>query len=183
MNGLRTFLAVHPQRWRSITSEVFFFGFFTVLGSSVIISFNRFGGLFIDAPQEFAQLGLTVIWGWVFLGVSIWWIGKFVAAREGSNAEQPSLATTMTSVGFAHRPIVVLGAVLFVTVGLLRINGPGLVVAIFVFAFWLPILLTLSVEYSRFIRAQAAFAVIALPYLIWLAVFGRHILSRIAHLL
>lgn len=183
MSSLRTFLALDPQRWRSITSELFFVGAFTVFGTSMVLAFNRFGALLIDAPQEFAQLGLWVIWGWIFLGTSIWWVGKFAAVREGSNADQPSLATTLTSVGFAHRPMLVLGAVIFVTTGLFRVNGPGMVVAAFVFVIWLPILLTLSVEYSRYIRAQSAFAVIALPYILWLAIFGRHVLSRIWHLL
>lgn len=180
---LKTFFALHPQRWRSITPGMFFVGGFTAFGASLVLAFNRFGGLLIDFPQRFAQMLLFGVWGWLFLGTGIWFAGRLVVDRVGSNADQPTLVKTLTSVGFAHRPILILGAVLFVSTGLLQFTGPGLVVAVFVFGVWFPALLTLSVEYSRYIERRDALMVVAVPYVLWLLIVGRHLINQIAHLL
>ncbi len=183
MTALKTLFALHPGRWRSISAEMFFVGAFTVFGTSIVLAFNRFGGLVIHSPQEFAQLALFVVWGWLGLGASIWFIGGVVTKRVGSNADQPNLVTTLTSVGLAHRPVLMLGAVLYFFTGLLQITGPGLVFAVFAFSLWFPTLLTFSVQYSRFIPLKYAVLTVGLPYLIWLAIVGRHLLDRVAHLL
>lgn len=181
--AFRTFFALHPERWRSIRPRMFFFGAATVLGASLVLTFSRFGGLLVNSPQEFAQMALILIWGWLFLGAAIWAIGRLVVSRVGSNADQPSLIGTLTSVGFAHRPILILGAVIFVSAGLLQTNGPGLVVAIIAFGIWLPALLVLSVQYSRYIERKAAFFVVIVPYLLWLFLIARFVLDRVSHLL
>lgn len=179
----KTFFALHPQRWRSITADMFFVGAFTVFGASLVLAFNRFGGLLVNSPQRFAQLLLFGVWGWLLLGAGIWFAGRVVVDRVGSNADQPSLVKTLTSVGFAHRPVLMLGAVLFISTGLLQITGPGLVVAVIVFGVWFPALLTLSVQHSRYIELQDALMVVVVPYVLWLLIVGRHLVNQVAHLL
>ncbi len=164
-------------------SNMFFVAAFTTFGASVVLAFNRFGGLFLNSPQQFVQMLLYGIWGWIVLGTALWVMGGAVVARVGSNADQPTLVTTLTTVGFAHRPVLMFGAVLFVSTGLFQVNGPGLVAAIVAFGLWFPALLTLSVQYSRYIATREAFAVVAIPYALWLAVVGRHLIGQVAHLL
>lgn len=183
MIAFKTFFGLHPQRWRTITAEMFFVAAFTVFGASVVLTFNRFGGLIFNSPQQFAQMLLYGIWGWLALGTGVWIAGRIVVDKVGSNADQPSLIKTLTSVGFAHRPVLMLGAVLFVSTGLLQITGPGLVVAVLAFGLWFPALLTLSVQHSRYIALRDALVVVAVPYALWLAVVGRHLMSQVAHLL
>ncbi len=183
MIALKTFFGLHPQRWRTITPQMFFVGAFTVFGASVVLAFNRFGGLVFNSPQQFAQMLLFGIWGWLFLGTGIWVAGRIVVDKVSSNADQPSLVKTLTTVGFAHRPVLILGAVLFISAGLLQVTGPGLVVAVVAFGVWFPALLTLSVQHSRYIELRDALVVVVIPYAIWLAVVGRHLLGQVAHLL
>lgn len=181
--ALKTFFGLHPARWRTISAEMFFVGGFTVFGASVVLAFNRFGGLLFNSPQQFVQMLLYGIWGWLFLGTGIWAAGRIVVARVGSNADQPTLLKALTSVGFAHRPVLVLGAVLFISTGLLQVNGPGLVVAVIALGVWFPTLLALSVQHSRYIELRDACVVVAVPYALWLAIIGRHLISQVAHLL
>ncbi len=183
MMAFKTFFALHPARWRTITSEMFFVGAFTAFGASFVLAFNRFGGLLLDSPRQFVQLALYGIWGWLFLGTSIWFTGRLVVDRVGSNADQPSFIKTLTTVGFAHRPLLILGAVMFFSTGLLQINGPGLVVAVLALGLWMPALLALSVQHSRYIPLTNALVAIAAPYALWLVIVARHILSQVSHLL
>lgn len=160
---------------------MFLFGASTVLGAAFVLSFNRFGGLVLGAPQEFLQLLVYPLWGWLGLGASIWWLGDRMVERVGSDADQPDIVTTLTSVGFAHRPLLVWGAVMFISTGLFQITGPGLVVAVIVFGLWLPYLLAMSVQHSRYISVRDAFMVVAVPYVLWLVIVGRHLLGQLSH--
>lgn len=181
MTAVKTFLALHPGRWRSIKPSMFLFGLATVVGAAFVLAFNRFGGLLLNAPQQFLQLLVYPLWGWLGLGASIWFLGGRMVERVGSNADQPNLTTTLTSVGFAHRPVLVWGAVMFVGTGLFQISGPGLVAAAIVFGIWLPWLLALSVQHSRYITFQDSFMVVTVPYLLWLVIVGRHLLGQLSH--
>ena len=181
MTALKTFFALHPGRWRAIKPSMFLFGLTTVIGAAFVLAFNRFGGLLLDAPQQFVQLLVYPLWGWLGMGVAIWFLGARVVDRVGSNADQPTLVATLTSVGFAHRPLFVWGAVMSISTGLFQITGPGLVAAAIVFGIWMPLLLALSVQHSRYITLQQSFTVIALPYVFWLLIVGRHLLTQLSH--
>ncbi|MDH4279359.1 MAG: hypothetical protein OEW83_14910 [Acidimicrobiia bacterium] len=85
--------------------------------------------------------------------------------------------------GLAHLPLLVLGIVVFASVGLFDIVGPGLVVAVFVAGFWFPAGLVMAVAHVHRLSLIRAALVVALPYLFWLMTVGRHFHDRIQHLL
>ncbi len=159
----------------------------TVVGAAVasisaftLLALNRFGGQGIATPRAPVRFVLTGFYSWIALAGLLWLSARFT---NHSNGSFQTLRQFVTLSGAAHFPVIVLGLVLFVSVGLFQLVGPGLVAAVFVFAFWMPAMLVAGTKWVFGLRIGRAMGVVAVPYLAWLATTGRYVLSLVGHLL
>ncbi len=86
-------------------------------------------------------------------------------------------------VGFAHAAVLLLAVVILVAAGALQLFGLGQIVAVVVLGFWFPALLVAATSSLFDLDPPVGVAVVALPYAIWLATVGRHLLEQVQHLL
>ena len=179
-------LGLDGSRWRHVGPASFFNAVVYAVGASVVLALNRFGGLVVDTPRAFTRTTLVGVYGWLGLSLGIWLIatqGRALRAGTSSMTEHRTPLLTTISVGLAHLPILILDVVIFVAAGLFRVFGPGYIAAVFVFGFWFPALLVASTRYMYQLRLRHAAGIVVIPYLIWLATAGRHLLGQVQHLL
>jgi len=179
-------LGLDASKWARVGPDSLWSAIVLVATASFVMALNRFGGLIVDTPRSFLRLVLVGVWGWIGLAIAIWLVVRGTRAVQGDQAAAgppPSLQVNVAAVGLAHTPVLALGIVIFVAAGLLEVLGPGFVAAIFVFGFWFPAgLIAATAHVNRMAPVRAA-VVVAVPYLIWMSIIGRHLLDRIQHLL
>ncbi|MFQ5556827.1 MAG: hypothetical protein ACE5GB_04880 [Acidimicrobiales bacterium] len=179
-------LGLDRGRWARVGPAAFWPAAALAVGASALLALNRFGGLVVETPRAFARMTLVGVYGWLGLTLTVWLIGS--RGRAQRDHDDPpwwsgSLQITLVAVGLAHLPLLVLGGVVLVSAGLFRILGPGLIVAIFVLSFWFPAALVTAARHTHRLSLRRAAAVVGMPYLLWLALVGRHLLGQIQHLL
>lgn len=179
-------LGLDDTKWTRVGPASLSSALALAVAASVVMALNRFGGQLIDAPRSFVRLTLVGVWGWVGLAFAVWLIATPMPVSADQAGDPPSSGSfrhTLAAVGFAHTPLLVLGLVIFVAAGLLQTLGPGLVVAVFVVGFWFPAVLTIATRHTHDLNPVRAASVVAVPYLMWLLVIGRHLLGQVQHLL
>ena len=65
----------------------------------------------------------------------------------------------------------------------MQLLGPGLAVAVLVFAGLLPLALVTGVRHVFQLGLPRAVLAVAVPYVAWLLVVARHVLGQVQHLL
>lgn len=186
MTVVRRVLGLDRDRWARLGPMSMWPATVLAVGASLVMAWNRFGGVAADAPRAFLRLTLVGVWGWLGLAVAIWLATELVRAvseREEDDPPPAALERTLALVGLAHAPVLLLGVVIFFSAGLLQVLGPGMVVAVFVYGFWSPALLVAAVTYALDLRPLVAVVVVSVPYAVWLLVVGRHLLDQVQHLL
>jgi hypothetical protein len=76
-----------------------------------------------------------------------------------------------------------LAIVVFIAAGVLQILGPGLAVATVVFVVVVPFALVTGVRHVTGSSVVRASGIVAIPYVVWMAVVVRYLLNSIQHLL
>jgi len=157
-----------------------------VVAASLLFALSRFGGLVIDSPRAFTRMTLVGVYGWIGLTAGVW-LGAAVlnsVTGQPDDAAQPvPLQHSSSAIGLAHMPLVILGVVIFAAGGLFELLGPGLVAAVFVLGFWFPAGLVVATRSAYQLSLARAAGVLALPYLVWLVIVGRHLMTQVQHLL
>lgn len=183
-------LGLDAARWARIGPTSFWSALGSAAAASLLLALNRFGGVVIDAPRAFLRMALVGIYGWIGLACAIWLAGLATTDRHQQRPprHQPRSPTvvlqeTLVAVGLAHTPLLVLGLTIFAAAGLLQLLGPGLVVAVFVLAFWFPATLVMATRSTFGLGMRHAIAVVAVPYTLWYLTAGQHLLDRVQHLL
>lgn len=186
VNAVPRLLGLDASKWARVGPGSFWSALTLVTMASFLMALNRFGGLIVDTPRSFLRLTLVGVWGWLGLAGSIWLVESAVRAvggRRDEGVSTPSLQLAVVAVGLAHTPLLALGMVILVAAGLLEILGPGFVAAVFVFGFWFPTVLIAATSHTYRLDPFRASLVVLVPYLLWLALIGRHLLDRVQHLL
>jgi len=179
-------LGLDAAKWARVGPDSLWSAIALVATASFVMALNRFGGLIVDTPRSFLRLMLVGIWGWLGLALATWLIVSGVRTLQGGRDEAgppPSLQINVAALGLAHTPMLALGIVILVAAGLLEVLGPGFVAAVFVFGFWFPAGLIAATAHANRLAPLRAALVVAVPYLIWMSIIGRHLLDRIQHLL
>jgi hypothetical protein len=179
-------LGLDAAKWARVGPESLWSAVALVATASFVMALNRFGGLIVDTPRSFLRLMLVGIWGWLGLALAIWLIINGARTLQSDRDEAgppPSLQINVAALGLAHTPVLALGIVILVAAGLLEVLGPGFVAAVFVFGFWFPAGLIAATAHANRLAPLRAAVVVAVPYLIWMSIIGRHLLDRIQHLL
>lgn len=159
-----------------------------VLGAWVLMAWSRFGAQGLTAPRVAVRFVLVGLYGWLALAVLVWAAGRLadqLLARPGGGPEGagPELARIVQFTGLAHRPLIILGFVIQFAAVLLRLQGPGLVLAIAALGLWMPAMLVAAVTSAFAVGPLRAALVVAGPYLAWLATAGRFLNQQVGHLL
>ena len=176
-------LGFDERRWERIGPWSLWTAAAWAASASGVLSVDRFGGLIVDAPRAFLRATLIGVYGWLGLAAAVWVLAGQVTSRARGRQVQIQFQHTVAAVGMAHVPLLVLGLVIFVAANIFRVLGPGLVVAVFVFAFWFPAVLAVAVRHSHRLTLARATALVAAPYLVWFLLVGRRLLSQVQHLL
>jgi hypothetical protein len=178
-------LGLDRDRWVRLNRISLWTAMALVVAASVVLAWSRFGGVAVDAPQAFLRMVLVGVWGWLGLGAAIWLIVRLArrSTRHAGQGRPAPLERTLALVGFAHAPVLLLAVVILVAAGALQVFGLGQIVAVVVLGFWFPALLVAASSYLFDLGPLIGVAVVALPYGVWLATVGRHLLQQVQHLL
>ncbi len=171
-------LKLDSHTWSQVTNGTVNAGFFAVVGAFMLMTLSRFGGQILDAPRAPLRILLTGIWGW--LGLSL---GIVLLARRIEAPQRPSFGRVAASTGMAHGSLILLGMTMFAAVGILQLNGPGMVVGLFVLTFWFPAMLVAATSTLFGLRGRRAVVTALVPYLAWIAIVIAPLFRRFAHLL
>ncbi len=186
MNAVPRILGLDAVKWARVGPGSIWSALTLVTTTSFLMALNRFGGLIVDTPRSFLRLMLVGVWGWLGLAGAIWLVegaARTIGDGRDGGVSVPSLQMAVAAVGLAHTPVLALGLVILVAAGLLEILGPGFVSAVFVFAFWFPAVLSAATSHTLRLSPVHALLVVLVPYLLWFAIIGRHLLDRVQHLL
>ena len=150
-------LGLDRGRWVRLNRVSLWPAMALVVAAPVVMAWSRFGGVAVDAPRAFLRMVLVGVWGWLGLGAAIWLIAKLVRSSTGlANQSRPApIERTVALVGFAHAPVLLLAVVILVAAS----------------------------SYLFDLGPLIGVAVVALPYGVWLATVGRHLLQQVQHLL
>jgi len=165
------------DRWRWLEDQATPGGAaLVVLGAYLVFAFDRFGWPDF-AVRPTTRLVLTGFYGWLWLAGASWLVARIAFAGRAS------LPSFVRLSGHAHLPLLLLAALIQLVSVMLNATNVARWPALFVGAFWLPVLLVNAVSAaSNFGRGRASLAV-AVPYLVWATVVGRLLLRQLGHLL
>ena len=148
-----------------------------VLGSYLLLAFDRFGLQGFTEARATIRMLLTGVYGWLGLAVGAWLIARFAWQKE------PSLEPVVRLFGHAHIPLLVVAAAIqFISVTL-QTTGVVLWVALPAVLLWMPAQMLAAARVSLDLeRPQAVLAVLG-PYVAWVVIVGRWLETQLGHLL
>lgn len=182
MNTARRLLRLDDERWDAVDADSFWSGAAIVIVTSFLLALTRFGGLAATEPRSLLRLALVGVWGWIGLATLVWIAGALSSAERPRRPHRSALRV-FASVGIAHVPLLAFAGVLFVAAMLFRWLGAGTVTAWLVFAAWLPASLVIGARSTFGLATGRALAVAVVPYGVWYAIVGRHLLQQVGHLM
>lgn len=182
MSRFPIFLRVDQGTWSRVQAETMPRRLLTVVAAFLLAAWNRFGAQGFLGPRSPARMVLTGIYGWLALAILIWIIAR---RREPAvpGTELSSLQRAAAAVAVAHFPLIILGFYIATFGAFIRTPLPGTVLAVAVFAVWVPALLGRAMQHLTDVDRVAAFGLIVLPYALWLAWVGRYLYLQVGHLL
>ena len=131
MSRVGRLMQLDDTTWHTIEYQEVPGRILTVLFAYGILVWNRFGLLTFTSPKAPARLFLIGIYSWLALAAIVW-----IASRQQVRWRDAAIATAI-----AHVPLVGLAFFMAIVVGFARINGPGVIFAIFVVGMWMPAIL------------------------------------------
>jgi hypothetical protein len=174
----RQMLRLDSRAWNRLTEEATVAGAAAVtIGAFAIFVWDRSGLQAVVAPRASFRLVLIGFYGWVGLTLAIGAVARFV---RGINVRSGVMGRL---VGLAHFPLFVLAIVIQGAAVALQVQGPGLVMAVFVFAFWMPAQLVAATRAAYALETGEAMLVVGGPYLLWSIVVGGALMRQVGHLL
>jgi hypothetical protein len=182
MSRFRIFLRVDNGTWSRAQADTLPRRMLTVVAAFVLAAWNRFGSQGFLGPRSPARMVLTGLYGWLALTVLIWFIAR---QREPAvpGTEPFSLQRAAAAVTVAHFPLIILGFYIATFGAFIRNPLPGTVLAVVVFAVWMPALLGRAMQHLTDVETVTALGLVAVPYLLWLAWIGRYLYLQVGHLL
>ena len=178
MTSVARLLRFDSGTWRghvaegSLTSAVL-----VAMGAYAILAFDRFGVQGVMSPRGTVRMLLTGFYGWLWLAVAAWLLGRWIFTTDAS------FGTVFRLYGYAHLPLLVLAIAIQIFAVFAQVLGPSMVIGIFVGLFWLPTMLVAATRQALDLDWIKAAAIVAGPYLVWLLIVGRSLYTQVGHLL
>jgi hypothetical protein len=176
------FLRVDTGTWSRVHADTLPRRMLTVVAAFVLAAWNRFGSQGFLGPRSPSRMILTGVYGWLALTVVLWLIARR-REPEVPGTELFSLQRAAASVTVAHFPLIILGFYIATFGAFIRNPLPGTVLAVVVFAVWIPALLGRALQHLTDVDTVNALGLIAVPYVLWLAWIGRYLYLQVGHLL
>lgn len=182
MTRFPIFLRIDKGTWARVQAETLQRRTLTVLAAFALASWNRFGIQGVLGPRAPIRLILIGVYGWLALTFAIW----LIAQRTKPSVPGPPsylVQRAAASVTVAHFPMVILGMYMATFGAFIRTPIPGTILAVLVFAIWMPALLGRALRHNTDVGEPQSLVLIAIPYALWLATIGRHLHQQVGHLL
>lgn len=188
MSRFPIFLRVDRGTWANVQAETMPRRVVTVVAAFALSAWNRFGAQAALGPRSPMRMILTGIYGWLALTLLIWLIARSRSQsdeRSQSHDEGTlwSLQRAGAAVAVAHFPLIILSFYMATFGAFIRTPIPGTILAVAVFAVWIPVLLVRAMQHLIDVERPMAFGLIVIPYLLWLAWIGRYLFFQVGHLL
>lgn len=177
LKALGRLLQIDGLTWATIEFQHLRGRTLTVLFAWGIMAWNRFGLLSFAAPRAPLRLILVGVYSWLGLAAAVW-VASSLAGSAIVRMRDAAVATAIV-----HVPLVALGFFVAIVAGFARILGPGTVVAVFVFALWMPALLYRAFREVAGLERSYAAATAVVVHLAWLAGPGNLLRTQVGHLL
>ena len=182
MSRFLIFLRIDNGTWSRVHAVTLPRRGLTVVAAFTLAAWNRLGSQAVLGPRSPARMILTGIWGWVALTLLIWLIAQRRQPSEPGTAFL-SLQKAAASVSVAHFPLIILGFYIATFGNFIRTPIPGTIIAVVVFALWIPTLLVRALQHLTDVDTTTALRLIAVPYILWLAWIGRYLYLQVGHVL
>ncbi len=182
MSSFPIFLRIDTGTWSRAQAETLPRRTLTVVGAFALAAWNRFGAQGFLGPRAPIRLMLTGLYGWLALTFVIWLVARSREASVPGSATY-TLQRTAAAVTVAHFPLIILGFYIATFGAFIRTPVPGTLLAVAVFAFWIPALLIKAMQHLVDTSSTTALLLIAVPYLLWLGWIGRYLFVQVGHLL
>jgi hypothetical protein len=182
MSRFLIFLRIDNGTWSRVHAVTLPRRVLTVLAAFTLAAWNRLGSQAVLGPRAPVRMILTGIWGWIALTLLIWLIAQHRQPSEPGTT-LISLQQAAASVTVAHFPLIILGFYIATFGNFIRTPIPGTVLAVAVFAAWMPTLLGRALQHITDVDTKAALPLIAVPYILWLAWIGRYLYLQVGHVL
>ena len=171
-------LRLDPETWRSLAGTGSFGGAALVaVGAYAILAFDRFGVQGVTDPRATVRLLLVGFYGWLWLAGAAWLIARLALGAE------TRFTTVLRLYGNAHLPLVVVAVAIQVFAVVAQTLGPALLVGAVAVGFWMPALLVGATRQVFALDVRKAVLVAVGPYLVWVFIVGRWLVSQVGHLL
>ncbi len=166
------------ETWRTLAATGTLGGAALVtIGAYAIFAFDRLGIQGVVDPRATVRLLLVGFYGWLWLAVSAWAIGRVVLGAAAA------LAAVMRLYGNAHLPLVFVAIGIQVFSVVARTQNPALVIAVLASLVWMPAMLVAATRVVFDLQPRKAALVVVGPYLVWLLTVGRYLVAQLGHLL
>ena len=182
MSSFPIFLRIDAGTWSRVGAATLPNRTLTVAAAFALASWNRFGAQGFFEPRAILRMLITGIWGWLALSLVLWVIARRVDEELRSDPVT-SMQRTVASVTVAHFPLIILGFYIATFGAFIRTPVPGTILAVAVFAVWIPRLLVRAFQHVAEVDVRTAAGAIVVPYLLWLATIGRWLFIQVGHLL
>lgn len=154
-----------------------------VVGSWLLLAWNRFGYQGVETPRTVARFVLVGVYGWLGLVAVLWLLGLGLNRIATRPVSRPAIGAPLLSVvGLAHLPLLVFGFVLQLG-QLIPVPFAMFLVTVVVFVLWLPAVLVAAVGSVTSRPWSTSAAHVAPAYAIWLVTVGGFLLSWLGHLI
>ncbi len=166
------------EAWRNLAATGTLGGATLVtIGAYAIFAFDRLGIQGVVDPRATVRLLLVGFYGWLWLAVSAWAIGRLALGADAA------FAMVLRLYGNAHLPLVFVAIGIQVFSVVARSQGPALLIAVLAGLVWMPAMLVAATRRSFDLEPGKAALVVLLPYLVWLLTVGRYLIAQLGHLL
>lgn len=178
MERLAVLLRLDQARWKELDRATNEAAIALVIGTFVVLAWNRFGTQGVFSPRASVRMLLVGIYGWLGLAV-----GLSLMARLFGDRSQPRIVALLRLTGFAHGPLLAVAVVMLVMAGFLQVLGPALVLAVITFSFAMPANLIAATRTHFDVAFPRAMGIVVAPYLVWVLLVGTYLERSVGHLL
>ncbi len=147
------------------------------MGAYAVVAWDRFGFQTLVAPRASVRILLIGFYGWFGLALLVRSVGRSMA---GKNVDAVDVARL---IGVAHLPVLIVAIAAQAFGVMLDVSGPARVVAGFAATIWMPGQLVGATRRVFGIDTRGAVAIVAGPYLAWIAIVGTQLTRQLGHLL
>gem|GEM_PF-1435006 len=176
------FLRTDVGTWTRIQVEMLPRRMLTVVAAFALAAWNRFGAQGFLGPRAPIRMLMVGLWGWLALSIIVWLIARRFD-EDLRNDPLYGIQRAAASMTVTHFPVIILGMYMATFGAFIRTPIPGFILAVAVFAGWIPALYIRAMKHLTDVDTKTAAMAMAIPYALWLATVGRYLWQLVGHLI